>query len=308
MIRRCGKTIVIVTALAFSTRLEAATVTLDPETDNWLNSCRGAYDHNNGTDAELRVRTAALLFFPPPRDIKNSRSLLLFDVSDLPVDDSHIHHVILGLYYFEYGWDNPMGREYAVHRVTSSWDELGSTWQSRDMNHTPDPLYWENYHAGIPAYRPGGGDFDTNGYASVEVPDIGDPPYWNDPTWMTWDVTKLVLEWVNEDYPNEGLLIKDADEFEEDPGVDLAWGPAKFHSSDYGDDTLWPYLEVTYFVIWGDFEEDGDVDLEDFAHWDDCMTGPDDGPCEDNCCAFDFDRDNDVDLEDYAALQRAMGS
>ena len=50
----------------------------------------------------------------------------------------------------------------------------------------------------------------------------------------------------------------------------------------------------------GDYDEDGDVDLYDYAHWDDCMTGPEAGPYVAGCEAFDFDVDDDVDLADFA--------
>jgi len=56
----------------------------------------------------------------------------------------------------------------------------------------------------------------------------------------------------------------------------------------------------------GDFDGDGDVDLDDFASWDDCMTGPDDPPYGEGCAAFDFDTDYDVDLTDFAAFQEAF--
>ncbi len=53
----------------------------------------------------------------------------------------------------------------------------------------------------------------------------------------------------------------------------------------------------------GDFDGDGEVDLEDFARMPDCLTGPDLGPVEIGCEAFDFDTDGDVDVGDFAAFQ-----
>ena|GEM_PF-5285573 len=310
---RISRRLVMVLALVACAQVEAGITTLDPVADNWTSSCASGCTENNGDDVELRVRTAAL-YDEPPREIKNFRSLLRFDFFNLPAlpEGSQITRATLGLYYFEYHWENPVGREYAVHRVTSSWDEMGSTWQARDGYNTGAPLYWESYLAGDPPYRPGGGDFEANECASVEVPDIGNGvPF--DETWMTWDVTELVREWARETYPNEGLLVKDANEFEGDPGFGIAWGPAQFHSSDYYNDTVWPYLEV---IIFGDFDDDGDVDLGDHADFHDCFTGPcGEPPCtpplyEGNpgCVVADFEVDGDVDLEDYAAMQRAMGS
>jgi len=284
----CG--LVTIAALFSTSRLEAVTVTFDPVADNWINSCASSAEANYGDDLELRVRTASLW-----GDIKNFRSLLRFDLSESQVEGSWVTNATLGLYYYTYHYGDPAGRIYAVHRVTSSWEEMGSTWYARSGQGTPDPVYWDSYWAGAPPYRPGGGDFDTNGYAFAEVPAAPGE-------WITWDVTELVRDWLDESHPNDGLLIKDTDEFEEDPGADVSYGPAQFSSIDYWNEAEWPYIEVTYRVP-GDFDDDGDVDLDDFANWDACATGPGQGSCADECCAFDFDGDDDVDLHDFAALQ-----
>ena|GEM_PF-2938904 len=61
----------------------------------------------------------------------------------------------------------------------------------------------------------------------------------------------------------------------------------------------------------GDFDEDGDVDLDDFAVFIDCLAGPDETPSptppvSPNDCldAFDFDEDGDVDLLNFADFRR----
>jgi hypothetical protein len=68
-----------------------------------------------------------------------------------------------------------------------------------------------------------------------------------------------------------------------------------------------PSLRVvgTWFTH-GDCDHDGDVDLDDFNIFTDCMTGPDGGPAGIECTAFRFDADDDVDLEDFAAFQQAF--
>jgi len=53
----------------------------------------------------------------------------------------------------------------------------------------------------------------------------------------------------------------------------------------------------------GDYDGDGDVDLADFAHFPDCMTGPDAGPPDPGCEAFCLDPDADVDLDDFGVFQ-----
>jgi hypothetical protein len=58
---------------------------------------------------------------------------------------------------------------------------------------------------------------------------------------LSWDVTELVVEWVENRLPNDGLLLKLA-ESEEDF---LVSGP-KLPSSEFADAALRPALEVTY--------------------------------------------------------------
>ena len=55
--------------------------------------------------------------------------------------------------------------------------------------------------------------------------------------------------------------------------------------------------------VFGDGDEDGDVDLDDASLMHDCMQGPDDGMPAD-CDAFDLDLDDDVDLADHALFQQ----
>jgi hypothetical protein len=49
----------------------------------------------------------------------------------------------------------------------------------------------------------------------------------------------------------------------------------------------------------GDFDEDFDVDIDDYTVFYDCWTGPDGGPIEPDCDLGDFDFDDDVDCEDW---------
>ncbi|MHC4065214.1 MAG: hypothetical protein ACYSUI_12065, partial [Planctomycetota bacterium] len=58
--------------------------------------------------------------------------------------------------------------------------------------------------------------------------------------------------------------------------------------------------------LYGDYDIDGTVSLADYAWWDDCATGPDNGPYDPGCEAFDADADVDVDVGDFAAFQAAF--
>ena len=52
----------------------------------------------------------------------------------------------------------------------------------------------------------------------------------------------------------------------------------------------------------GDSNGDNDVDLDDFAAFHNCETGPD-GVANAPCSVFDFDNDQDVDFADFQVIQ-----
>ncbi len=63
---------------------------------------------------------------------------------------------------------------------------------------------------------------------------------------------------------------------------------------------------LTYrIVLPGDANGDNVVDEADYLLFVGCMTGPDNGPVAGGCEVFDFDGDDDVDLEDFAVFQEA---
>ncbi len=59
-----------------------------------------------------------------------------------------------------------------------------------------------------------------------------------------------------------------------------------------------------------DFDQDGDVDTDDYATLEACYTGPNGTipPDPPNCDRCDLDRDNDVDLVDFETLQTYIGA
>jgi hypothetical protein len=60
-------------------------------------------------------------------------------------------------------------------------------------------------------------------------------------------------------------------------------------------------------VSFGDFEDDGDVDLADFARFQNCFTGILSGPVVDGCPCAHFDEGGTVGLTDYQAFHTVMG-
>ncbi len=62
---------------------------------------------------------------------------------------------------------------------------------------------------------------------------------------------------------------------------------------------------LAFRTVHGDADDDGDVDLDDFAQFISCVTGPG-GMATAPCEVFDFNWDGDVDWPDFAILQRAF--
>ena len=56
----------------------------------------------------------------------------------------------------------------------------------------------------------------------------------------------------------------------------------------------------------GDYDGDGDVDLDDFLFLPVCLTGPAQGPVATGCAPLDLDADDDVDLLDVARFHTAL--
>jgi len=53
----------------------------------------------------------------------------------------------------------------------------------------------------------------------------------------------------------------------------------------------------------GDFDSDGDTDLNDFSVFPYCFGGPNRPPARAECTTADLDLDGDVDLADFAQFQ-----
>ena len=63
-------------------------------------------------------------------------------------------------------------------------------------------------------------------------------------------------------------------------------------------------IEPPFF---GDADADHDVDIDDWAVVQSCITAPEGSPLSAGCELFDFDWDGDVDLDDFGVFQRLFG-
>ena len=135
-----------------------------------------------------------------------SDDLLKFDISDIPIG-SIVVNSSLSLYYFKYISNDPAGRPLTIYRLLDNWNEDTVTW-----NNQPSSL----------------------GFAT----DVEDVPS-STGTWMSWDVTDDVEDFVDDPYFNYGWKIMD----------ETKWGDAAipdtfFWTKEYG--SFIPYLEVEY--------------------------------------------------------------
>lgn len=207
--------------------------TFKASADNWINSCSNGSNFNNGTNTELRVRSA--WWGPGSGEAKNFRSILQFDLAGI-CDCEDIVSASLNLYYFDSKMSDPVGRTYDVHAITNSWTESGSTWKMRDGVDDPgNEVYWDAYTNGVPAYQPGGADYDSSVAASTTVPAAFG--------WVSWDITDLVKDWACGTTDNYGLVVKDSAEFDTNPGSKISLD-AWFYSADFENTALRPYIDV----------------------------------------------------------------
>ena len=69
---------------------------------------------------------------------------------------------------------------------------------------------------------------------------------------------------------------------------------------------FWMVVMVPICLSDGDSNGDGDIDLNDFQAFQECVGGTGDPPAGPQCDCFDFDLDTDVDLVDIGIFQRVF--
>jgi len=158
-------------------------------------------DNNYGTYDVMDVRNRYGYSGHP--DYWEHDVLIKFDISNIPIG-SNIISAELFLYYSDWYDNNPVGRDLTLYKITSDWNENTVTWNTR-------PIITDNYTS----------------FSIVPT------SY----SWMIWDVTEDVKDFVNEVETNYGWQIMDEN----------YWGTfdiptTQFKTKEYGD--LIPYLQI----------------------------------------------------------------
>jgi len=117
---------------------------------------------------------------------------------------------------------------------------------------------------------------------------------------------------------NGGSIVSYQWDFDNDGNYDAS-GSVVSHTYDVVDtysakltvtdnDSLMDSTMVTITVVYskGDFDNDGDVDQEDFGHFQDCMTGNGNSQNDPLCLNARLDIDDDVDANDFALFEECM--
>jgi hypothetical protein len=150
--------------------------------------------------------------------------LLRFDLSAAIPTNSQIHQATLSLYVTASTSRNNTQRPAEVHALKVNWRESEVNWNQR-MSGQP----WSG--SGPQA----GTDYEKAAQATSAVGAAG--------SWVTWDLTPLVQEWVRNPGQNFGILLLDTNGYNFPTGDD---GTRAYASSNHGTTGLRPKLTVDY--------------------------------------------------------------
>jgi len=169
---------------------------------------------NNNFGSETCIRVA---------DISGNvfRSILEFDISDIPTNATFSQGDLL-LYYYLYSGANPTGKSIWAYKLTrTDWVESQATWNKYKAD-----SFWTT----------AGGDYVTSNPAG------GNTTFPASYGWMTWDIQAIVEDAYDTSNKVE-ILVRFDNEKSSNAGFH------NFYSKEYtGDTSLRPKLTVTYTV------------------------------------------------------------
>lgn len=122
-------------------------------------------------------------------------------------------------------------------------------------------------------------------------------------TGETWQLREVI---AGSNYKNQNELVihfglGDAEMMDE---IRIRWnGGATRTLSNLAGNATWTLYPQEKL---GDGDQDGDIDLDDFAYFGDCRTGHAPGEIQPGCEMMDYQGDGDVDLLDWAGFQIAL--
>ncbi len=162
--------------------LRGGTYTLEPSADARIISYAGNLDHQNYATDILSVYTST-------SGANLQRTLMQFDLSGIVLaGNERVGSAVLTMVASTAYGGNP-SQPMEVYRVLAPWSEQTVTWLQRAAN--------------IPWGTPGSDFLGEGGQAyaaSTNAPTTGQQ--------VSWDVTRLVDEWVEQASPNYGLLLR----------------------------------------------------------------------------------------------------
>ncbi|MCK4589625.1 MAG: DNRLRE domain-containing protein [Nanoarchaeota archaeon] len=170
---------------------------------------------NYGGATDIRIGESASLY-------KAFRGIIWFNLSHI-LNGTEIESVSLSLYFYNIpGGDDTGNRTHNVHRVQQSparpWEELEVTWD--DYNSTNN---WTTPGGDFNATPTNSQTFDSSALGS----------------WISYNVTTDVQDFINNPSTNFGWIIKDINETEDKTQRD-------YRSSEYGTALLRPKLEIVF--------------------------------------------------------------
>ena len=164
--------------------------------------------------------------------------LLKSDLSQIPAD-AVIEKAELKFYCYLLGWPSS-DPTLEAYRVTRDWEEGEGTWGEAKSGVTwyeydyYDHDFTETNNWNIP-----GGDIDTFTDFGYGIGGLVAETVMQENSWITFDISGIVQEWVSGEMENFGVLIQ---------GIQKNCNDARLYSSEYADEEMRPVLVVTYGV------------------------------------------------------------
>jgi hypothetical protein len=175
---------------------------------------------NNNYGGSTRIIAGTQLF-----SSRNYRGIIWFNLSHIP-NNSIAESANLSLYFYDIpGIDTAGDRTHGVHRIQQSparpWEELDVTWNDYNSSNS---------------WTTAGGDFNAT---PTDIQNLSSAV---EDTWIAYNVTVDVQDFINNPSTNFGWIIKDQDE-------STILTRRYYRSSEYWNISLTPKLDISFSVF-----------------------------------------------------------